>query len=249
MEKYDPDDEMPPQDITLCRSALGKLNWITTQTRPDLTYDVSELSSALNKKQVKTLIDINKAIRKAKRYPSKIVIPDLGNLEKCKMLVYCDASFANLSNGGSQGGYVVFLVGENKKAVPIAWSSHRLKRVVKSTHAAETLALVDGVEAAIFYRKFLLDLLSRDNYTIADIPIECKTDSRAAYQAAYSSTQILDKRLRIETAIVREMLERGTLATLDWVPTDEQLADCLTKRGVMPTKILGHFGDPETLLE
>ena len=138
-------------------------------------------------------------------------------------------------------------MGENGNTVPIAWMSQKLKRVVKSTHAAETLALVDVMEACIFYRKFLLDLLNmEDCYT--NMPIVCCTDNEALFHAAHSSTQILDKRLRIETAIVREMLENKVITQLKWVPTDQQLADCLTKRGVMPDTVLDHFGDPRASL-
>ena len=69
-------------------------------------------------------------------------------------------------------------------------------------------------------------------------PIICKTDSAALHSAVHSNTQILDKRLRIETAILREMLGRKEIASISWVPTTEQLADALTKAGVPSWKIL-----------
>ena len=129
----------------------------------------------------------------------------------------------------------------------MAWVSQRLKRVVKSTHAAETLALVDAMEAGVFFRAFILDILGMEDVS-AKLPIRCKTDSHALYQAAYSSTQILDKRLRIETSIVREMLDEGTISALDWLSTKDQLSDCLTKRGVIPERVLGHMSDPKLSL-
>ena len=72
----------------------------------------------------------------------------------------------------------------------------------------------------------------------------CKTDNAAEYDSAYSSTQILDKRLRIETAIIREMLEKKIVHKLEWIPTAVQIADCLTKRGVSSSKVLDQICEP-----
>ena len=142
---------------------------------------------------------------------------------------------------------MIFLVGANHKHVPVAWQSQRVKRVVKSTQAAETLALVDTMEACVFFRSFLLETLQLKDEPHA-IPIVCKTDNKGLYESAYSSTQILDKRLRIETAIVREMLEQGIVQKLEWIPTSLQLADGLTKRGVLSSKVLDHFSGSRVAL-
>ena len=100
-------------------------------------------------------------VKKAK---SHIDIPDLGNLKHLKIVAYTDASFGNLIDGGSQGGYIIFLVGSYDKDIPIAWQSKRVRRVVKSTLAAETVAMVDMAEACIFYRKLQLEIFQvKDN--------------------------------------------------------------------------------------
>lgn len=36
-----------------------------------------------------------------------------------KLVAYSDAGFAGLNNGGSQAGYIVFIVGDNDSYVPI----------------------------------------------------------------------------------------------------------------------------------
>ena len=41
------------------------------------------------------------------------------------------------------------------------------------------------------------------------------------------------------------MLRKGELANILWVPTDEQIADALTKKGVPSFKILEHISDPK----
>ena len=64
-------------------------------------------------------------VKKAKKNP-KFYIPNLGNLELLQIIASSDASFTNLTDGGSQGGYIMFLVG---RYIPIAWQSKRIKRV------------------------------------------------------------------------------------------------------------------------
>ena len=236
------EDKISPTEVTEARQLIGKLNWVATQTRPDLSYDVSTLSSILKQENVECIKQINRTIKKAKREKSQIYIPDLGNTELLQIIAYSDASFANLSNGGSQGGYVIFLQGMNKQYMPIVWQSKRIKRIVKSTLAAETLAMVDLAEACIYYRKLIIDLLQLED-SPKNIKIFCKTDNSCLFDAVHSTTQILDKRLRIEMAILRQMLDREEIAEISWIPANNQIADALTKTGVPSFKILEYTSE------
>lgn len=80
------------------------------------------------------------------------------NIKHLKIIAYSDDSFANLTDGESQGGYIFFLVGSTNRYMPIAWQS--IRRVVKNNLAAETLSMVDAAETCLFYRKFLLRTLA-----------------------------------------------------------------------------------------
>ena len=79
------------------------------------------------------------------------------NFEHLKILANSDSSFAYLTNGGYQGGYMDFFVGRNNKYLLIAWQSKCIRKVVKSTLTAKTLAMVDISEACLFYRNLLLE--------------------------------------------------------------------------------------------
>ena len=218
---------------------MAKLNWVATQTRPDLSFDVSEFSTFMKKGKVVCMRQANKNIKKAKKERSQICVPNLGDLHNLRIVAYSDASFANLEDGGSQGGYIIFVVGSNGNYFPVHWQSKRIRRVVKSTQAAETLAMVDLAEACIFYKTFFCELLHIEDSS--KLPIVCKTDNSGMYDCTHSSTQILDKRLRIEMAILREMVNRKEIDNITWVPSDHQIADCLTKRGVPSYKILRYL--------
>ena len=140
--------------------------------------------------------------------------------------MFHDASFGNLLDGGSQGGFIVFLVDKNGNSNPLIWASRRIKRVVKSTLAAETLSLVEAAENAFLLAKFIEEVLPH-TYRLK---ITCLTDSKGLYDAVNTTNTINDKRLRIEMAIVREMVENSEIA-LQWIKKGYQLADVFTKSG------------------
>ena len=124
------------------RSLIGQLNWIATQTRPDLLFECCDLASSFKNATVANIIQANKVVKKAKE-SSFIQLARIRNCSTLKLIAYHDASYANLNDGGSQGGYVIFLTDdEGAKLAPIAWQSKRIKRVVKSTLAAERLCLL-----------------------------------------------------------------------------------------------------------
>ena len=61
----------------------------------------------LKQESVECLKQANRVVNKAKK-KSQIDIPDLENLEQLKIVAYSDASFGNLTDGGSQRGYILF---------------------------------------------------------------------------------------------------------------------------------------------
>ena len=78
------------------------------------------------------------------------MFPNLERIRDWKILVFSDAAHANMSDGDSSvRGHLILLVGRNKRSVVIAWSCSKIKRVVKSTLAAEMLSLSEALEHAI----------------------------------------------------------------------------------------------------
>ena len=73
-------DRISATEVTKTRQLIGQLNWVATKTKPDLSYDISELSSMLKQENVECLKQANRVVKKAKKEKSQIDIPDLGNL-------------------------------------------------------------------------------------------------------------------------------------------------------------------------
>ena len=71
------------------------------------------------------------------------------------MAVFADASYANPPNGASHKGFIIFLANQTQSSCPVSWASRKVKRVVKSALAAETLAMVDAADTAYFMERTL----------------------------------------------------------------------------------------------
>ena len=70
-----------------------------------------------------------------------------------KTIVFTDASLGNINDGtGSTGAYIILLSDRSGLCCPLAWHASKIKRVVRSTIAAEALSLQEGLEAGFYYR-------------------------------------------------------------------------------------------------
>jgi hypothetical protein len=65
------------------------------------------------------------------------------------------------------------------------------------------------------------------------MPVTAKTDSKSLWESLHNSRQCEEKLLRNTIAGIKELLELKMVDSVDWVPTDYQLADCLTKKGTV----------------
>ena len=213
------------------RAVIGQLNWLATQTRPDIAFETCDLSVSLKKATVNELLRLNKLVCRVKNTPLKIVFPQMSSIESCRLVGYADASFANLCEGKSQGGFIIFLVDSCGNHCPIIWQSRTIRRVVKSTLAAETLALLDCVEAGFYVARIIQEL------TGVKINFYCKVDNKSLVDATYSSKSVDDRRLRIDVAVLRNMLENKEIEDISWICSNLQLADSLTKRGACTQRL------------
>ena len=121
------------------------------------------------------------------------------NPENLRIAVCVDATLASSSNGGSQDGYLIFIVGENRKCSLLNWQSKRIKRVVRSSLSAETLVFCDALDDAIFLQQMVSELLFNKTFII---PIDVYTDNRSLYNILNLTNAVLEKRLRVDIAII-----------------------------------------------
>ena len=84
------------------------------------------------------MIKANKVLSKAKSNHVKLYYLSI-DIFNMAIVIYNDSLFGNLSGDGSQGGFITYLVDNQENCMPLMWQSKRLKCVLKSAMAAESL--------------------------------------------------------------------------------------------------------------
>ena len=224
--KFSKDAAVTESELKQIRSRIGQLNWLSGQTRPDLSFETSRCASNINEAKVNHIQEINKVIKKAKSEEVTMKIPKLNDLNNVRIVVHSDAALGNVSDFGSQGAFVIFLVDSKGKSALISWNSRKIKRVARSTLTSETLALCDGVDKAMYINSLISDILFDGERKLA---VDCYTDSRSLTDAVKTSNTLEEKRLLIDLASLREAINRNEIS-VTWIESKSNLANPLTKR-------------------
>ena len=204
----------------------GQMNWVVTQTRPDVSFEVCAMSNTGKSPELKMIKQANCALRKMKNKELTLHFPPLNLNDKFEIVVYSDATYASLNDGSSQGTHIVFLKGASGNVCPIAWQSKKLNRVTKSPLASECLAVNEAADAGYFIACMLAEIL----YLPYVPSVHCYTDSKSLIDNVVSTKIPIDRRFRVDVARLREMCTSGEVK-LHWVSGKDQIADSLTKRG------------------
>lgn len=147
------------------RSVIGSLAWLARVCRPDMSYGVSRLQSAVSDAKYSDVIFANNLVNVARNSREEGITYPLKQFrfEDAKIIAIQDASHANdfdVSGSGkklgfrSQSGRILCLAGPDFSKdhfgpmLLVEWHSTVIKRVCRSTLQAETLSLLLGSEEA-----------------------------------------------------------------------------------------------------
>ena len=84
----------------------------------------------------------------------------------------------------------MFLTDDKGNAYPLYWNRSKIKKVVRSIIAVETLSLSEGCDVAMHINKLILELLFHDGKQLNSIA--CR-DNQSLYNAAHTLKQTLEK--------------------------------------------------------
>ena len=216
----------------------GQFNWVANQTRPDVAFKAQQTSIAVSNSTVGDIHFANKCVRKLRSEDLMIKFKLLGNIKTCSITAYSDAALRNLPGGSSQGGFI-FLNGENDNVLPMSWRSRKIKRVVLSTLAAETMAFIEAAEQSFFIRAIISELHGFDNKVI--LPINMVTDNKSFFDSIHSTKTVEDKRLLIDISCIRNKLAESEIHKVTWITAENELVDCLTKNEAPSSKLISVF--------
>ena len=216
-------------DITMAeekqmRTLIDQLNWLAGISRPEISFDVSLMTSRIKIATVDDLIYCNKVLKQVQTNPTSIRFPPL-EMKSVSLLVHFDSSWNNLPKGGSEGAYVILLKDNNNSISPLEWSSTKIRRVARSTVTAETLAMLDACDAVFFLSKIMTEILN-----LSSIDIHTLTDNKSLYDNVHSSKVTVEKRLIVDLSALREMVNKKEIA-VHKIDSDKNLSNVLTKKG------------------
>ncbi|KAI5318095.1 hypothetical protein L3X38_037803 [Prunus dulcis] len=210
------DEGTPLPNPTLFRSIVGALQYLTF-TRPDIAFAVNTVCQFMHSPTDVHLSLVKRIIRYLQGTLQFGVTFSLGSMV---LSGYCDADWAGDPNTcRSTTGYVVFL-GSN----PISWSSKKQASVSRSSTEAEYRALAHCAADISWIRQVLCDL----HMIVPEAPL-LHSDNLSAL--ALSANPIFHSRIKhldVDFHFIRERVQSKDLI-VQYVPTDEQVADILTK--------------------
>ncbi|KAM5578991.1 hypothetical protein ABKV19_009000 [Rosa sericea] len=196
---------------------VGRLIYLS-HTRPDLTYAVSAVSQFMHNPSKVHMDVVFRILQYLKSAPGKGLIFSKNN--HLDVSGYTDADWAgNITDRRSTSGYFTF-VGGNL----VTWKSKKQKVVARSSAEAEYRGMARGLCEMLWLRNLLRDLGFRQKKAMS---LYC--DNKAAIEIAHNLVQHdRTKHVEVDRHFIKEKLD-GHIILFPFVPTDEQLADILTK--------------------
>ena len=246
-----PEEPLSDSQVRILRAVNGSLNWLSSQSRPDLSVQTSLSQQSFPRPTVQDFRRANQAVRRAKLESQLEIVFKPIELQNMTVVCHSDAAWANVGSH-TQAGYIISFTekclqeGQLASWCPATWRSFRLSRAVSSTLAAEAQALSIASSTV----EWLLLLLSETIDGQLEIA-KCRdvlqrrqpilvTDCKSLYdhlQSPSSPTSIEDRRTSIDVVIIRESC-RLMRAFIRWVPTNRMLADAFTKDAGDPMDLL-----------
>lgn len=229
----DPDGPPMKEDWSY-PSVVGMLLYLSTNTRPDIAYAVSQVARfthAPKQSHAVAVKMIGRYLRRTRDYGT--IVSPTGDLN---LELYVDADFAGLygrdperspSSARSRTGYIVFFGG-----IPLVWRSFLQTEISLSTLESEYSSLSHAIRTLIPIRSLVLELAAN-----LEIPESISTSINSTVFEDNNGALLLANNQRI-TSRTRyfqvkwhffwEYVKRGDVKVV-YISTDEQRADFLTK--------------------
>ena len=233
----------PLQNPKILRTCAGQLAWVANSTRPDQSFLASYLQGAQDKGTVAHVQMYNKAVREMKERKTCLRFPSSISDSEWRILCIADAGWGTRGNGESQGGYILCLTTQQMferkrtKAWIVDWQSKKLRRAVRSSVAAETLAGQNGLDGIEMFQALVEETLrgvtprnfrSQKPKDPAGLVIDSKGFYDAITRSCCSQAISVERRLQIDYAIAKETMKIQNILAF-WVNNLRMCADCLTK--------------------
>ena len=219
------------------RAVVGRIDYVTNSSRPDLAYDYLVLSMKLGNATVRDMRLACRTIKRVKCDGTQMKFVQLGPMKDWTLYGFGDAGFKSLPDKTSScGGQVILLCNKERGlACVLDWKTKKLKRVVSSSTAAEALAANDTLDMLVYLHSVLSELFGEVG---KNIPLELATDSKNLHDDVLSSTLVENPRLRTDIAKLKESIKSRELQKFVLVAGRTMVADVLTKKGAAGFRLM-----------
>ena len=218
LEKSNEQDE--PFDKTLYQSAVGSLLFLSTRSRPDISYAVGRVAQFCSNPNTQHWNAVKRIMRYLKGTVSLGLMYKRVSNDNNNCVGYSDADWAgDRSDRKSTSGYCFALNGS-----VISWRSRKQSCVALSTSEAEYVALASAGQEAIWLKRLLNDLNAFN-----DTCLTIFEDNQAALCLAKNSTDHKrSKHIDLKYHFIRDQVASGKIA-VQYCPTNKMIADIFTK--------------------
>ena len=201
-----------------CREAVGSLLYLSTKTRPDLSFSVNKCSRYVDKPSDHLLINIKRIYRYLNGTRDQ-GITYKADAKDDELIAFCDSDFGeDYETRKSTTGFLIMYIGG-----PISWCS-RLQRILAlSTTEAEYIAASECCRELQQLKNLIEELTNKTVKTTLYIDNQ-STISFIRNGITNRRSKHIDLKYRhIITAVKEKQI------SVKYRPTDEQTADIMTK--------------------
>lgn len=208
-------------DSTEYQSLVGSLMYLAISTRPAIMHSVSKLSQFNKSPHIEHFV----AAKRLRRYLKATMNSKLSYTKTSKPIyTYVNVDWAgDTDDRRSYTGFAFFIANGC-----VSWESKKQPSVALSSTEAEYMALSQSSNEAIYFHNFLI----------------INSDNIGAQQLAKNPVfHARSKHIEIRHHFVREVYQKAII-DLNYVATDEMIADILTKNLFKPkhSKFFGLLG-------
>uniref|UniRef100_A0AAV1VBX8 Integrase catalytic domain-containing protein n=1 Tax=Peronospora matthiolae TaxID=2874970 RepID=A0AAV1VBX8_9STRA len=204
------------------QSLVGSLLWIARCTRPDVAFAVHKATRQTHAPRLKDWKLAKRIARYLKGTTAlkMIMTPVHDASSPITLEAYSDANYAaDKSDRKSLTGSVVLVNG-----MAVSWASRKQGGVTLSTMEAEFVAASETARELLGIREMLGEV-----GMAPELPMTLHVDNQAAIrQLDGEATSMKAKHIDVRVKFVCDFVRRGVIKA-QYVHTDEQLADALTK--------------------
>lgn len=200
------------------REVIGSLLYLSTKTRPDISYGVNYCSRYIENYTQENVNDV-KHIIKYLNGNRNLGIEYKNDAKPDLIQAYCDSDYAgDIETRRSTTGFVIFFAGG-----PVSWASRKQPIIALSSTEAEFVAAAECCKELLYLKTLIEELTGND------VSVELNIDNQSAIKLITNGVfNMRSKHIDVKYKFVHDLVKNNKIK-IKYCPTCNQIADVLTK--------------------